>query len=129
MKVRCIRILSWTGEPLLDEKTGSPVMQSPWLTVGRVYRVLAVAIDERNIVEIRMFGDGGPPAIFRLSEFELVSGRLPSNWAVRWDDGCALEMAPERWFEPGFWDEYFDGDKDAVAVFEEEYRRIADEDP
>ncbi len=129
MRLRCICIVEErTGQRLIDSK-GQPVQRSRWLSVGTQYHALGVSLDERSILETRMIGDDGvTPAIYRLSQFEIVSPRIPSSWVIEWRGGCVLEIAPARWLADGFWERYFDGDVEARQVFEEERQRAVDED-
>jgi hypothetical protein len=39
-----------------------------------------------------------------------------------------VELLPEPWTQPRFWERYYDGDPDAVRIFEEETRKIVGAD-
>jgi hypothetical protein len=38
-------------------------------------------------------------------------------------------MRPAPWGVVGFWERYFDGDPEAIAIFEEEREKIVSSDP
>jgi hypothetical protein len=120
MKLRCVRII--------DEKTGRIQERSPWLTVGKVYHALSVFLDERKTLLVRMVGDDGvTPALYGLDQFEVVSPKISSSWVIDWHDGV-FQLAPARWLTPGFWERYFDGEREALLMFDEERRRSEEED-
>lgn len=72
----------------------------------------------------RLIGsDGQTPALHDAQQFELVSSEIPSSWAVGFRAAEHLELGPRPWLEQGFWVRFFDGDEDAVSVFNREVRR------
>ena len=42
--------------------------------------------------------------------------------------GC-ISFSPEAWSKAGFWEQFFDREPEAVAVFEEERAKIVAADP
>ncbi len=114
MKVLCVRLFNVDG---------NAVSTSPWATIGRVYTVLSISIDQEG-VRFRVVGDEKTPALLRREMFEVVDGSIPGSWIVYSPGSGFLELAPEPWTRVGFWDQFFDGKADAVASFNEERNRI-----
>jgi hypothetical protein len=121
MKVRCIKLLDVRGN-LQD--------RSPWLTLGKTYHALTLALDTSNRWIIRLVGDGrNGVALFPLEQFAVVSARVSPSWIACWTSGNLFELAPERWTVEGFWEKYYDMDSEAIRVFEEEKNNIVELDP
>ena len=100
MKVRCVR--------LLDSK-GNPQEQSPWLTLGNVYHVMTVTYGTQEKWLLRLVGDGrNGLALFPLTQFEVVSPKIPSIWIASWNSKGVFELTTEAWNQPGFWARYYD---------------------
>jgi hypothetical protein len=113
MKVRCIRII--------NSVTGEEIQSSPWLTIRRDYIVLSVDVDQNKEVLFRLISDNSPsPVLFNSRQFEVVDGRLPSNWVAWNDETGAFGLRPKEWLRPGFWEDYFNNNLDAVHDFEKE---------
>jgi hypothetical protein len=122
VKVRCIK--------LINERTGAPAEESPWLTVGRTYHVLEVHIDRGDHVKFRLIGDDNhTPAYHNFDQFELLSNLVPTCWATRFQPGVFFAVGPRAWMEEGFWNRYFDGEEQAYELFQEIYRAILAEEP
>lgn len=122
MKVKCIQ--------LIDERSRKPMENSPWLTVERVYHVLSIELDISGLLKFRLIGDNGTtPALHDASQFEVVNDLIPSTWVVVSKPGICFELTPKSWTKAGFWENYFDGMREAVALFELERKKMLDEDP
>jgi hypothetical protein len=61
--------------------------------------------------------------------FEVVSTKIPSVWTIASPAPGCLSLAPAAWQRPGFWEDYFEMEPEAVKSFEEERQRIIDDDP
>lgn len=121
MKARCIKLIDSRGN--IQER-------SPWLTLGSVYHVLEVVQDTHNRWLLRIVGDGqNGVALFRLEQFEIVSGKLPDAWNAVWNAKGGFALTTEAWSQAGFWDAYYDKDPSALSKFEDGKRRIVDADP
>lgn len=117
MRVRCIQTVSNT-----TDKTAS---RSPWLTPGREYVVLSILADTSGQVLYRLISDDQrTPALFAATQFEVVSPTIPTTWCIRILEEGGLELAPVQWLRPGFWESYFDGEKDALTSFAAELAKI-----
>lgn len=120
MKVRCIRIL---------DANGQPAERSPWLTLGRIYRVAGIHVEFDNECTYRILTDESSPSpttmgFFRVECFEVVSARVPSNWSVRITPPSTLDIAPKTWQSPGWLERLYDGDTVACDEFKQEWDAI-----
>ena len=116
MKVRCIKLI---------DARGNPQEWSSWLTLGKVYHVLAVVQDTRRKWLLRVISDGSNGvALFPLEQFEIVSAKIPDAWIVDWNSEGTLALTTEAWSKLGFWDNYYDREPSARSIFEEEKKKI-----
>jgi hypothetical protein len=114
VKVRCTRLLNAHGEP---------VSTSGWLTVGKEYLVLEVAVDKQGGSKFRIISDdAGTPILAFASEFEAISDRIPKCWIATFGADWLL-FSPAA-FRGGFWERYFDGDAAARNEFDEVVKLI-----
>jgi hypothetical protein len=119
MKVRCVK--------LLDSRS-QPVERSTWATVGAVYRVLGVWM-EPGQTRLRLLGDERTPALFEPELFEVVSSAIPLTWVVTSPKPGCLSFEPEARSGGEFWERFFDGEPEAIAMFEEQRAKIVAADP
>jgi hypothetical protein len=96
-----------------------------WLTVGRCYDVLAIEPTgrERKPAYRIESDDNATPALFEVDLFDVVDGSIPPSWCVIESQG-AIAIGPRAWFEPGFWESYFDGKEDATKAYARELELI-----
>jgi hypothetical protein len=121
MKVKCTKLV---------DSRGNFQEFSPWLTVGKVYLVLSVLLDINGKWLLRLLGDNGNGvALFSLSEFEIISAKIPATWIVAWNPKGVFELTTETWNQPGFWEKYYDRDPEAIKLFDTERSKIIDSDP
>lgn len=119
MKVKCVTLKS---------SGGVPQQASSWLRIGCVYHVLAIEFSPARTM-FRLVGEEVIPALFQPDLFEIVSSIIPSNWAVVSRKPGFIELSPKAWTRPGFWVDFFDGEPNAVACFENERRVSISADP
>lgn len=113
MKVRCLRTIRPT--------TGEATQSHYWLTIGQTYVVLSIETLPTGKIEYRlMANDGLTPGLFDASQFVVVDDRLPVTWVVEVGQDGALTQAPRAWIRPGFWEDFFNRDRQAVEDFETE---------
>lgn len=67
-------------------------------------------------------------ALFRWEEFEVVSSRVPPTWIIYSGPKSTVELLPEPWTRPRFWERYYDGDPDAVRILEETRKIVGADD-
>ena len=116
MRVVCVK---------LSDAGGDEVASSPWATLDAEYVVLAVEAAPGGHVQLRIMADDGPtPVLFESEMFMTISSNVPSNWVASIGEGGTFELAPANWLRPNFWEDYFNGDHQAVTEFEEERARI-----
>ena len=114
MKVKCIE---------LRDAYGDRVARSTWAKIGGIYHILSIEID-RGQTKLRLVGEEPTPALFEVEMFELVSSVIPPTWVISSPAPGCLSLEPASWARVGFWEEYFDGEPEAVATFEQERERI-----
>jgi hypothetical protein len=118
MKVKCIKILS----PATEKDLGS---QSPWLTVGKVYAVLALTIESGDVARVLVESDDNDvPKDFFINQFEIIDESEPGNWVSKEGPGGVVWKAPASWLEDDFWDRFDDGEEQALANFSIERDRM-----
>ena len=116
MKVVCLKLL---------DARGDEVDSSPWATLDAEYIVLALEAAPGGRVQLRIIGDDGPtPVLFESEMFMTTSSDIPSNWVVSIGENGLFDLAPAKWLRTGFWEDYFNGDAQAIAEFEEEKNKI-----
>lgn len=116
MRVRCHKIVNPATLKVED--------RSPWVSVGQEYVVLEVLALAGAYVHLRIHLDSSAPSLWDAAMFETVDRLVPSNWVVDVGRDGQLSMGPSAWAESGFWESYFDGDDEAIAVFERELSQI-----
>ena len=117
MKVKCTQ--------LLDEDTGNNLDDSSWLSVGNVYHVLSVNVEYGSPVKFQLIGDDGTtPAYHDANQFEIVTNNIPEGWIIDFVSKSYFRLFPKAWSKPGFWEAYFDGEPDAVELFNSEKNNI-----
>jgi len=112
MIVKCLKIL--------DPDTGKKVESSPSLTVGKEYVVLSIHVEDGYSTKFQILRDDGTPSFHIANQFEVVSSKIPSTWQVDFVLNGYLSLGPKAWSRAGFWDDYFDGDPEAEAIFDRE---------
>lgn len=95
-----------------------------WFTPQKEYDVLEILIVEMKLIEFRVIGnDGRTPVCVDAGQFIIIDGSIPSNWHIQKGDGF-YEFSPLKWQGLGFWEQFFDGEPDAIKVFNEELEKI-----
>jgi hypothetical protein len=122
MKVKCINIF--------NQHTKEFKQSSYWLTIGREYIVLEVNIFTEKKVLYRLVGDNPneSPGLYCSSQFEIISGKIPSNWLVSQINNNVINLSPASWSHLGFWEDCFDLEPEALEVYKKEARIIAREE-
>ncbi len=111
MRVKCVR---------LSDSKGNELSNSSWYSVGKVYDVLELSVSDKSGVSIRLESDEiGTPALFPLSDFEIVDGTLPRNWIIVARSGF-MRLTPAAWAELDFMYRFFNDDPDAMSIFRRE---------
>ena len=122
MKVRCIK--------LIDEQTGKVLESSSWLTVDKEYRVLSIYMQDTLPIKFQIIGnDWATPAYHNANQFEIITTFIPSDWIVDFETGSYFKIAPKEWCKPGFWEDYYDGMPEALALFDSVKDKLIQEEP
>jgi hypothetical protein len=111
MKVICTRLPAPVD--------GMDLESSPWITLHSEYHVVSLLAEPGGVQLQIVTDDGRSLGWFDSTNFLTVDGSLPHNWAARVGEGGALELGPQDWLVPGFWESYYDGDPttaEAVAA-------------
>lgn len=121
MRVKCKNIY--------NERTKKFEDKNSWLTIGKEYTVLEVRVYSQDKILYRMVGDNANkmPALYAVSQFDVIDGRVPTNWKIKQPKDDILVMGPEIWQEPGFWDNCYDADPKALEIYRREAKIIFDE--
>lgn len=124
MKVKCIRLL---------DSDGREVEFSSWLTLGRIYHVMAIHVEpngKRSFSIISRQPDGEWPQMgsHQAECFEVVSEVVPSNWR-EWVHENISGVSPAAWQAPSFYEAFYDHDPATYPIFERERDIILSEDP
>ena len=116
MKVRCTKLF---------DSRGTPQRASSWLTIGKVYDVLTIEFERQGQWLIRLIGDGkSGVALFPIDSFDVVSSKVPPSWIASWNSNGFFQLAPEKWTQPEFWEQFYDREPAALSLFDEELARL-----
>ena len=120
MRVKCTKLpLRGNGRPEAER----------WLTLGREYDVLCMSTASAEGVLLRVIGnDRQTPALFPGELFDVTDQSIPANWVVTKQNENGFVFGPRTWAEPGYWERYFDGDREAREVFKQELFSMTQED-
>ncbi len=88
--------------------------QYPDLTAGNVYRVIGIEAGD-----YRLMNDVGRPYLYPPTLFEMVDANEPHDWHRRDGGEGDVYAYPPELAESGFFEDYFDGDRKAVAILHE----------
>lgn len=117
MKVECIETLN-----VVDD--GTP---DPWLRVGREYVVLSIFenAEREKYYRIATHADGGfgSLGLFPSSAFKVTDESWPDTWVKEISNGDT-SIAPKAWQRLGFWEDFYDGDRQAEDLFRDERDKI-----
>lgn len=83
----------------------------PDLTPGNGYRVIGIEADE-----LRLMSDEGRPYLYPAGRFEVVDSREPSDWETVYGKEGERYSYPRPFGTPGFFEDYFDGDRRCAAA-------------
>ncbi|MCP9485179.1 MAG: hypothetical protein MSC30_04925 [Gaiellaceae bacterium MAG52_C11] len=117
-----VRFVGNRTKPSIGERTASA-----FLTVGKEYAVLSILASDTDGVRFLLLDDlEEQPGWHPASAFDLSSDSVPSNWRIA--VGAAgkpdhLEIAPEPWLDPGFFNAYWADGGEAATEAHELFRR------
>lgn len=82
------------------------------LTPNQPYAVIGIEADD-----FRLLNDQGQPYLYPRELFEVIDPREPEDWLSEYGEDGERYAYPAPLNEPGFFEDFFDGHADAVAVF------------
>ncbi len=86
--------------------------QYPDLTPGQTYLVLGIEAED-----LRILNDQGRPYLYPLEIFKVVDAREPDDWVNELGEDQERYAYPPALNGSGFFEDYFDGKNDVVAIF------------
>lgn len=93
----------------------------PRLTIGQTYQVLGLSDQS-----FRIINNAKEPMLYARQCFEIVDPKIPQDWIRRdYDDG-EYHIAPGPCSEPGFYEDFFDGDPRSIKIFREVFKDLLD---
>jgi hypothetical protein len=104
-----------------------PVEASRSLTIGKEYVVLELSATTGLQLEVRINDATDTCSLWSIDLFEVTIPSLPSNWIIKVDEQ-RLKLCPSAWDRLGFWEDYFNGNRDAIFQFQTARNRIIEED-
>ena len=99
----------------------------PHLTLGKKYDVFTISFfseqgHEINEIIVRSDQDG-TPAVFPLSCFQIVDGKIPSDWTIEQHDFENYRIQPKE-FNSDFWRDFHDGEEVSQRIFKDACLKI-----
>ena len=82
------------------------------LTPGQPYFVIGIEADD-----YRILNDGGKPYLYPSELFQIVEYFEPGDWVTEYGTEGERYSYPQLLNRVGFFEEYFEGNEKAVAIF------------
>ncbi len=117
MLVRC--------EFIISPPSGGALPADAWLKAGSEYLAVGIVVDPGRQIDLRVVDDSGEPSLWPMAMFTVVDGHLTPEWAVL-DRAGALVIEPKEFLRPGYWERYWDRDREARRLFSEFVERAVD---
>ncbi len=89
------------------------------LTIGQTYKVLGLEADM-----YRLLDDANQPYLFDPECFEVIDSIEPSFWVSKIGDEGERYCYPAQWSSPGFFEDFFDGNKQVIETFWRMYHQL-----
>jgi hypothetical protein len=83
------------------------------LTSGNVYRVIGIEADQ-----YRIMNDEGRPFLYPPKIFHIVDAHEPRQWHTWYGEDGERYSYPKDLQQPGFFEDYFEGDRKAMATLQ-----------
>ncbi len=93
--------------------------QGAGMTVGHVYEVLGIEADSYRIID-----NTHMPYLYNPNQFEIVDALRPHFWVSELGDDGEEYAYPKAWHLVGFFEDFYDGNKDAISIFWAECERL-----
>ena len=82
------------------------------LTFGQLYVVIGIEADD-----LRLLNDVGRPFLYPAELFKIVDSQEPKDWVTEFGDDGERDSYPRILNELGFFEDFFDEKRKAVATF------------
>lgn len=82
------------------------------LMFGQLYVVIGIEADD-----LRLLNDVGRPFLYPAELFTIVDSQEPQDWVTEFGDDGERYSYPRILNEPGFFEDFFDEKRKAVATF------------
>ncbi len=93
------------------------------LTPGNAYRVIGIEADD-----LRLLNDEGQPYLYPAGLFLVVDAREPADWETRYGEEGERYSYAAPMGAPGFFEDYFDGDRRCAAILRQYLAEIGRRD-
>ena len=91
--------------------------------------MLSVTVILKQGINFRIISDDEhTPILADSRQFKTISNDIPSGWIVNLPKEGFIELAPQKWTRLGFWEDFFNGEQEALNDFEEEKNKMMSED-
>jgi hypothetical protein len=84
----------------------------PDLTPQRAYAVIGIEADD-----LRLLNDRGQPYLYPAELFTVLDAREPADWLTEFGEDGERYAYPPPLNSSGFFEDFFDGEPQAVATF------------
>jgi hypothetical protein len=82
------------------------------LTPNQPYFVIGIEADD-----FRILNDNGKPYLYSSDMFQVIDSREPTDWVTDFGEDGERYAYPRELNESGFFEDYFDGNEEAVSRF------------
>ena len=82
------------------------------LTAGNGYVVIGIEADD-----LRLLNDRGRPFLYPVELFEVVDASEPNDWIIEFGQDGEQYSYPPSLNRAGFFEDFFDNEREAVATF------------
>ncbi|MEV7630485.1 hypothetical protein [Actinoplanes sp. NPDC089786] len=96
--------------------------------MGAEYVVLSIHCQPERAVELLLDLGDEQFSWWQSIAFTTLDPRHPPNWVTRIEEMGIVNTGPESWLEQGFWNDFFDGDERARAIYYSERAVMLDSD-
>ncbi|MGB8807012.1 hypothetical protein A1D18_01810 [Candidatus Rickettsiella isopodorum] len=120
MKVKCITIY--------NEFTKEYVKESSWITIGKEYIILGIEIRKNEVSYLIASDSEQMPVLQNAIQFEIINGKIPSNWKIVPDELALFSILPSAWCEPGIMEAFYDHEPEALKIYRREATFIYQEE-
>ncbi len=120
MKVKCVKLF---------DNSGKENKESSWLSIGKEYVVLEIESYPGKNILYRLVGDNEDesPALYDARQFKIISSVLPSSWTIHQVNNLIVQ-GPKSWQKSGFWEECYEHEPQALALYKFEAEAIYKEE-